>query len=190
MLVNESKYKWKPWTQPVFTADDTWGQLTASSIHNVSGVPYSAFQALDGNPDTQWEGGEGVLAATFQWQFPEPLRIYRIELVNKASGGTMVTKNVTAYADAEKTVEVVSGTFALSGRSALQLEPASPVATDCLVLALSGENKYVGLSEIILIAEKGIQKIDRSRRRIELKALTSLNVPGNSDSTITSMKRS
>ena len=85
MLVNESKYKWKPWTQPVFTADDTWGQLTASSIHNVSGVSYSAFLALDGNPDTQWEGSEGVLAATFQWQFPEPLRIYRIELVNKAS---------------------------------------------------------------------------------------------------------
>lgn len=185
MLVNESKYKWKPWTQPVFTADDTWGQLTASSIHNVSGVSYAAFLALDGNPDTQWEGSEGVLVATFQWQFPEPLRIYRIELVNKASGGTMVTKNVTAYADAEKTVEVVSGTFALSGRSTLQLEPASPVATDCLVLALSGESKYVGLSEITLIAEEGIQKIDLTSLYNTADGMTMLRDTLNDDGTDT-----
>lgn|GEM_PF-1500974 len=160
MLIDESKYKWQPWTQPIFTADDTWGQLTASSVHKAAGADYSAFKALDGDTETQWEGGDGVLFGTFKWQFPIPLRIYRIELVNKASNGTMVTKNITAYADAEKTVEIASGVFEAYGRSALAIEPETPVATDCLILTLTTENKYFGLSDIRLVAEEGILKVD------------------------------
>lgn len=180
MLVNESAYKWKPWTQPVFTADDTWGTLTASSS---SSCP--AFLALDGKPDTQWQSVEGVVSATFQWQFPLPLRVYRIELVNKVSNGTMVTETVIVYADDEKAVTVASGTFGLSGHSTLQFEPATPVATDCLVFALTGDNDYVGLSEIVLIAEEGIRKINLSTLYGTTDGMTVIRQTLNDDGTDT-----
>lgn len=185
MLIDETKYKWQPWTQPIFTADDTWGQLTASSVHKIAGTDYSAYKALDGDVETQWESGESVLAGTLKWAFDHPLRIYRIELVNKASGSTMVTKTISAFADEEQTVEIASGEFGLYGRSELQLEPETPVATDCLVLALTTENKYFGLSDIRIIAEEGILKADLSTLYDTTEGMTCIRSSLNDDGTDT-----
>lgn len=185
MLVDESKYKWQPWSQPVFTSDTTWGKLTASTVHVVSGATYAAFHALDGETNTQWESEESVMAGTFIWTFDHPLRIYHIELINKASNGTTVTRFLTAYADEEQTVEIASGEFALVGHSELQLEPTEPVATDRLILSLTTDNKYFGLSAINIIAEEGILKVDLTEQYDTTEGMTCIRDTLNDDGTDT-----
>lgn len=185
MLIDETRYKWHPWTQPVFTGNDTWGQLTVSSVHKVTGADYSAYKALDGDITTQWESAESATTGTFKWVFDHPLRIYRIELINKSSNGTMVTKTLAAYADEEQTVEIATGEFVLAGRSELQLEPETPVACDCLVLALTTENKYFGLSDIQIIAEEGILKADLSDLFSTTEGMTCIRSLLNDDGTDT-----
>jgi len=99
VLIDETKYIWSKWQQPAFTDNETWGVVSATSVHEVSGMDYSAFHALDENMDTHWESAEAITDACFIWHFEKPLKIYRIELVNKPTGNIHITKSVEVYAD-------------------------------------------------------------------------------------------
>lgn len=162
MLIDASKYIWSKWQQPVFTDNDSWGEVSAASVHEVTGADYSPFHALDGNADTHWESAEAVTDACFIWHFKKPLKIYRIELVNKPTGNIHITKSVEVYADEEMTEAIITGEFLAGSKGRCNLEPAQPFSCDCLVLHLLGNAeagvKYVGLTEIRLIAEVGQEK--------------------------------
>ena len=162
MLIDETKYIWSKWQQPAFTDNETWGKVSATSVHEVTGADYSAFHALDGNADTHWEGAEGVIDVQFTWHFEKPLKIYRIELVNKPTGNIRITKSVEAYADEDMTEPLLTGEFPTESKGECNMEPTQPFSCDCLVLHLSADAesgvKYVGLTEIRLIAEVGQEK--------------------------------
>ena len=162
MLIDETKYIWSKWQQPAFTDNETWGMVSAASVHEVSGMDYSAFLALDENVDTHWESEEGVIDTQFIWHFEKPLKIYRIELVNKPTSNIHITKSVEVYADEEMTEPIITGEFPAGSKGRCDLEPAQPFSCDRLVLHLLGdaqaEVKYVGLTEIRLIAEVGQEK--------------------------------
>lgn len=162
MLIDASKYIWSKWQQTVFTDNDSWGMVSATSVHEVSGMDYSAYHALDGNTDTHWESGEGVTEACFIWNFEKPLKIYRMELVNKPTGNIHITKSAEVYADEEMTEPIITGEFPTGSKGECNLEPAQPFSCDRLVLHLLGDSaagvKYVGLTEIRLIAEVGQEK--------------------------------
>ncbi len=162
MLIDETKYIWSKWQQPAFTDNETWGKVSATSVHEVSGMDYSAFHALDGNADTHWEGAEGVIDVQLIWHFDKPLKIYRIELVNKPTGNIHITKSVEVYADEDMTEPLLTGEFPTESKSECNMEPAQPFPCDCIVLHLSADAdssvKYVGLTEIRLIAEVGQEK--------------------------------
>ena len=162
MLVEENKYIWKKWRQPVFAADDTWGEVSATSVHQIGGLDYSAYHALDENPDTHWESAEADTNAQFLWRFAQPLKIYRIELINKTTGNIHLTKSVEVYADEEMTEVLLFGEFPAESKGRCDLEPEQPFSCDLLVLNLTADAdagvKYVGLSDIRIIAEYGEEK--------------------------------
>lgn len=162
MLIDETKYIWSKWQQPAFTDNETWGKVSATSVHEVTGADYSPFHALDGNADTHWEGAEGVIDVQFIWRFEKPLKIYRIELVNKPTGNIHITKSVEVYVDEDMTEPLLTGEFPTESKGRCNMEPAQPFSCDCLVLHLSADAesgvKYVGLTEIRLIAEVGQEK--------------------------------
>lgn len=157
MILDASKYLWSKWQQPIFTGNDTWGTVAASAVHKVSGQNYEPFCALDGNEDTHFEGPDYTEQLQYVWKFDKPLKIYRIELINKPSGSTYLTSGVEVYADAEQSELLLSGTFEEKSKSLLNLEPEVPFACDQLVLSLTG-NRYIGLTSLLIIAESGIEK--------------------------------
>lgn len=186
MLVEESKYKWSAWLQSVLNTDTDWGVVSASSVHEDAGSDdFAAFRALDGTGDTQWESQDNVIDATFTWVFQRPLRIYRIEFVNKYSGSNMVSKDLIAYADDEMQTEIARGTLEAAGKSVLNFEPEVPVACDRLVLSISTYNRYVGLSDIRIIAEEGILKADLSSFYDTTDGMTCIRNTNNDDGTDT-----
>lgn len=157
MILDASKYLWSKWLQPVFTDNDTWGTVAASSVHKVTGKNYEPYCALDGNDETHFEGADYTDQLRFTWIFDKPLKIYRIELVNKPSGSSYLSTAVEVYTDEEMTDLLLSGTFADESMSTVNLEPEQPFACDRLVLNLTG-NRYVGLTSLRIIAESGIEK--------------------------------
>lgn len=162
MLVDESKYIWKKWQQPVFEDSSTWGEVSASSTHVVTGADYAPFHALDGNPTTHWESGENNTNAQYIWVFDKPLKIYRIELINKPTSNIHITKSVEVYADEEMSQVLLAGEFPAVSKGECDLEPEQPFACDRIVLNLTSDAeagvKYVGLTEIRIIAEWGEEK--------------------------------
>lgn len=162
MLIDASKYIWSKWQQPVFTDNDSWGEVSAASVHQVAGADYSPFRALDANGDTHWEGAEGVTDVQFLWIFAQPLKIYRIELVNKPTGNIHITKSVEVYADEEMTEPLLTGEFPQESKSRCDMEPVQPFSCDRIILKLTADAetgvKYVGLSEIRIVAEVGQEK--------------------------------
>ncbi len=162
MLIDETKYIWSKWQQPAFTDNETWGMVSATSVHEVTGADYSAFRALDGNADTHWEGAEGVIDVQFIWHFDKPLKIYRIELVNKPTGNIHITKSVEVYADEGMNEPLLTGEFPAVSKGECNMEPAQPFSCDCIVLHLSADAesgvKYIGLSDMRIIAEVGQEK--------------------------------
>lgn len=158
MLVDETKYTWKKWQQPVFEAEDTWGMVSATSTEDTGETPHEPYMALDGDSSTRWVSGEITGTATFTWVFGQPLKIYRIELENDISPDSQVTKEVRIYADEDRTEKIISGTFPEASEEMLALEPDEPFSCDCIVLDLTSYSQYVGLSQIRLIAEIGEEK--------------------------------
>lgn len=158
MLVESEKYNWSKWTQPLFTGSDTWGTVEATSVHVDGEKRFEPFYALDGNRDTHWEGADWENPVDFIWLFDMPLKIYRIELVNKPSNQGFVTHTVEIFADNEMTEPLLAGEFLQESKSTLALEPALPFSSDRLVFHMTTENRYIGLSSIRLIAEFGKEK--------------------------------
>lgn len=154
MILDATKYIWSKWQQPVFTGNDTWGTVTASSCH---GTEFEPYKALDADDNTHFEGEDYTDQVIFTWIFDKPLKIYRLEFVNKPTGSTYLTTGIEAYADDEMNELIASGTFEVKSKSKLYLELDQPIASDKLVLKLTG-NRYVGLTSILLIAESGIEK--------------------------------
>lgn len=157
MLVDETKYIWSKWQQPIFTGNDTWGEVAASSVHKVAGKNYEPYCALDGDKETHYESEDYTDTTQFTWTFDKPLKIYRIEFVNKPSSSTYFTTSVEMYADEEMSELLFSGAFEEKSMSALELEPETPIACDHLILKLTG-NRYIGLTTIRIIAEVGQEK--------------------------------
>lgn len=158
MIVDESKYIWSKWQQPVFENNDSWGVVSATSTHMVEGADYEPYHALDGNLDSHWESADYELEAQFQWVFDKPLKIYRIELINKPSSSVFYSKGVEVYADEEMSELLLSGTFPTESKGKLNLEPEVPFSCDRIVLKLTTENRYIGLTDIRIIAEVGQEK--------------------------------
>ncbi|MCR0611707.1 hypothetical protein MKD05_10955 [[Clostridium] innocuum] len=158
MLIDASKYIWSKWQQPVFTDNASWGSVSATSVHQVEIGSYEPFFCLDGNLDTQWETEDYIENAQFVWKFEKPLKVYRIELVNKSTSTTFLTKAVSVYADEEMTELMAEGEFPIESRGRLSFEPEQPFACDCLVFAVTSTGRYAGFSEIRIIAEVGQEK--------------------------------
>lgn len=158
MLIDETKYIWSKWQQPVFTDNETWGGVSATSVHTDPEKDFSEYHALDGEDETHWESEKNAENAQFIWQFEKPLKIYRMELINKPSGSNMVTQNVRVYADEEMTELVAEGVFDATSKSILNFEPELPFYCDCLVFDMDTYNQYLGLTSLRLIAEVGQEK--------------------------------
>lgn len=158
MLIDETKYIWSKWQQPVFTDNETWGSVSATSVHAAEGRAYEPFRCLDKDEDTQWETEDYTETAQLKWIFEKPLKIYRIELVNKKTSSGLLTKSVEIYADEEQTELVVEGEFAVASQSRLAFEPEQPFSCDCLVFFAVSTGRYAGFSEIRIIAEVGQEK--------------------------------
>lgn len=162
MLVDESKYIWRKWVQPVFIDNQTWGEVSASSTHEVEGLDYSPFHALDEMTDTHWESAEAITHAQLVWVFEKPLKIYRIELINKPTSNIHITKTVDVYADEEMIEPILSGEFPAVSMGKCDLEPTEPFSCDRIVLDLQSDAeagvRYVGLTAVRIIAEYGEEK--------------------------------
>ena len=152
MIVNENEYNWSEWTQPIFTSNDSWGIVSASSI-NAGG--HEPFTALDGNLNTQWESKANEVPTIFAWTFEKPLKITQIKLTNKKSGGAYLSSTVKLYADTEKTTLLKSDTFDKSTQSIVTMTFDKAVCLDMIVLELGTYSKHSGLSEIAITAEVG-----------------------------------
>lgn len=162
MLVDESKYNWSKWQQPILTSNDSWGEVSATSVNVDGDKVFEPYFALDGDDSTHFEGMDRVDLVSYTWKFEKPLKIYRIELINKPSSNNYYTRNVDIYADDGMTELLISGVFPNVSRGTLNLEPTEPFSTDRIVLNMSTYYRYVGLSSIRIIAEIGEEKIDLS----------------------------
>ena len=157
-----SSYRWIPWTQPLLSADNGYGLVSASSVNPTSGGA-PAWKASDGikeGSSTSWEAAKDAYPAWWLWELPVTLKITRLVLYNKYSGYDYVTKNVSVYSDKSRTQLIASGTFEAASFSTLTFDFAEPVITDALCVVCEDSykesNTYVGLGEIEITAEKGV----------------------------------
>lgn len=155
MLVDETHYRWVRWEQPVVHSNTDWGEISATSVCITAGKDYSPYRAFDGDSTTIFQSAKNESPTDLIWKFEVPLRIYRIELVNKTSSSDYVTKDVIIYADEEKTTEIGRGQFEKKGLSKLAIEPDVPVACDMVVIQGTTYREYLGYSEIVIYAESG-----------------------------------
>ena len=160
-----SSYRWIPWTQPVLTGNNDYG-LTSASSSNTSAValPWKAADGLHEGASTSWEAARDSYPAWWLWQLPVKLRITSLLLYNKYSSYDYVTKNVSVYADSAMTQLIARGKFEAASFSTLSFDFATPVITDelCIVCedSYKESNTYVGIGEILITAEQGIEQFD------------------------------
>lgn len=157
-----SSYRWIPWTQPILSADNGYGLVSASSVNSASGGA-PAWKASDGSKEgssTSWEAAKDSYPAWWLWELPVMLKITKLVLYNKYSGYDYVTKNVSVYSDKARTRLIASGTFEAASFSTLTFDFAEPVITDAICIVCEDSykesNTYVGLGEIEITAEEGV----------------------------------
>src|SRR5574344_1767885 len=145
-----SSYRWIPWTQPLLSADNGYGLVSASSVNPTSGGA-PAWKASDGIKEgsaTSWEAAKDAYPAWWLWELPVTLKITRLVLYNKYSGYNYVTKNVSVYSDKSRTRLIASGTFEAASFSTLTFDFAEPGITDALCVVCEDSykesNTYVG----------------------------------------------
>ena len=158
-----SSYRWIPWTQPVLSADNGYGLVSASSENTASSAyPWKASDGIKEGETTSWEAAKDAYPAWWLWELPVTLKISRLTLYNKYSGHGYVTKNVSVYSDKARTRLIASGTFEATSFSTLTLDFAEAVITDALCVVCEDSykesNTYVGLGEIEITAEEGVQQ--------------------------------
>lgn len=185
MLVDESQYRWVRWEQPVVHSNTDWGEISASSVCITAGKDCSPYHAFDGDSTTIFQAESNVSPADLVWKFAVPLRIYRIELVNKTSSGDDVTKDVIIYADEEKTAEIGRGQFEKKELSKLAIEPDVPVSCDMIIIEGTTYHEYLGYSEIIIYAEQGEVKFNLSDYYNTTEGMNCVRNTANDDNTDT-----
>lgn len=156
-----SSYRWIPWTQPVLSADDQYGLVSASSINVTSGsYPWKASDGIHEGSNTSWEAAKDLYPVWWLWVMPANLRITGLLLYNKYSGYNYVTKNVSVYSDRTRTQLIASGVFPAESFSTLEFTFDVPVITTelCIVCedSYKDTNTYVGLGEVVITAEEGV----------------------------------
>ena len=163
-----SSYRWIPWTQPLLSGDNDYGETSASSVNGSSASnPASPWKASDGIKEgstTSWEAARDQYPAWWLWRFPVRLKISKLVLYNKYSGYDYVTKNVSVYSDSAQTQLIANGPFPAASFSTLTFDFDTPVITNelCIVCedSYKANNTYVGLGEIEITAEQGIEQFD------------------------------
>ena len=156
-----SSYRWIPWTQPVLSADNGYGLVSASSENTASSAyPWKASDGIKEGETTSWEAAKDAYPAWWLWELPVTLKISRLALYNKYSGHGYVTKNVSVYSDKSRTRLIARGTFEAASFSTLTFDFAEAVITDALCVVCEDSykesNTYVGLGEIEITAEEGV----------------------------------
>jgi hypothetical protein len=155
-------FKWVPWTQPVFTADDmgSIGVVSASSYYS----DYSAKGALDGVKsgnlmNTTWGTNNST---TGWWKLVLPYKI-KITAINFYNGyiGT-ANKNIQGrfYADTAKTTPIgdaISTPVDSWYLTQIANIPAEGVYTDTLYFEKTGGNAYAGIGELEITATKLVE---------------------------------
>lgn len=160
-----SSYRWIPWTQPVLSGNSDYGLTSASSSNTSSNAfPWKAADGIHEGTDTSWEAARDAYPAWWLWQLPVKLRITSLLLYNKYSGYNYVTKNVSVYSDRAQTQLIARGQFEAASFSMLSFDLATPVITNelCIVCedSYKESNTYVGIGEILITAEQGIEQFD------------------------------
>jgi len=160
-----SSYRWIPWTQPVLSADNGYGLVSASSENTASSAyPWKASDGIKEGETTSWEAAKDAYPAWWLWELPVTLKISRLTLYNKYSGHGYVTKNVSVYSDKARTQIIASGTFEAASFSTLTFDFAEAVITDALCVVCEDSykesNTYVGLGEVEITAEQGIEQFE------------------------------
>ena len=163
-----SSHRWIPWTQPFLTGNKDYGEVSGSSVNtSTPSDPASPWKALDGikeGTSTSWEATKDQYPAWWRWELPVTLRIHKLTLYNKYSSYNYVTKNVSVYADKERSELVASGTFDAASFSSLSFTFQVPIITNTLCIVCEDSYKetgtYVGLGEVELTAEQGIEEFD------------------------------
>jgi hypothetical protein len=160
-----STYRWIPWTQPVISSNNDYGETSASSQNASStAFPWKAADGIHEGSNTSWEAARDAYPAWWLWRLPVMLRITKLVLYNKYSSYDYVTKNVSVYADKDQTQLIASGKFDAASFSTLTFDFDTPVITNelCIVCedSYKESNTYVGLGEVEITAEQGIEQFD------------------------------
>ena len=160
-----SSYRWIPWAQPVLSADNGYGLVSASSENTASSAyPWKASDGIKEGETTSWEAAKDAYPAWWLWELPVTLKISRLTLYNKYSGHGYVTKNVSVYSDKSRTQLIASGTFEAASFSTLTFDFTQAVITNALCVVCENSykesNTYVGLGEVEITAEQGIEQFE------------------------------
>lgn len=157
-------YRWIPWTQPVLSGNNDYGVISSSSQNPPAGFPWKAADGIHEGSTTSWEAARDEYPAWWLWQLPVTLHITKLVLYNKYSGYDYVTKNVAVYSDKAQTQLIASGKFDATSFSTLTFALDTPVITKelCIVCkdSYKESNTYVGLGEVEITAEQGIEQFD------------------------------
>ena len=82
-----SSYRWIPWTQPILSADNGYGLVSASSENTASSAyPWKASDGIKVGETTSWEAAKDAYPAWWLWELPVMLKITKLVLYNKYSG--------------------------------------------------------------------------------------------------------
>ncbi len=156
MAYNEQDYTWTAWTQPALTSDTSFGIVSVSST-NADRPGYKALDGIKNTPESCWESESNAVSGWLKWELPCVLKISQIKLYNKYTGNTRLSKNVAAYADAEKTIPIgTQQTFPQEPYSLVTITPETPVITSVVYInMIDTYNLMLGLSEIEITAEVG-----------------------------------
>lgn len=189
MAYNEQDYTWAAWTQPALTSDTSFGTVTVSST-NADRPGYKALDGIKNNSESCWESEASAVSGWLKWELPCVLKISQIKLYNKYTGNTRLSKNVAAYADAEKTIPIgTQQTFPQEPYSLVTITPETPVITSVVYINMVDTyNLMVGLSEIEITAEIGTPKpgIDTLDQYLNTnEGMTALISSAKDDDTIT-----
>lgn len=67
-----SSYRWIPWTQPVLSADNGYGLVSASSENTASSAyPWKASDGIKVGETTSWEAAKDAYPAWWLWELPD-----------------------------------------------------------------------------------------------------------------------
>ena len=141
MILDYNNFQWKKWNAPVFTTDDTWGQLRASG----ESAGYEAYHAMDQQVDSAWKvsGADAQLS----WMLLHPLCIYAVRVSGTAG------MDICFYADTAEGQKMGNASEETEG--SYLFHPGIPIAVDTLVLTCHSPAGEVQINTMEVLAEEG-----------------------------------